>query len=1117
MGKALMKRPLWQRITVLSVILTLIVTMCSTVFVAHADDDKEHMSFYKASSNISRLMSDAMSPGSYGEKIPEQWKVVVDKAGNAGSFLGYVDPDFSFSLDWLMSKATGSSASVSYKFLSESGGEGVLKGLLGYAQYGAALTDIGFVGTDGKFSGITRFIGGGLMLVVFSMASVVEGVFTLIISALDLLNPFRLFITAVNEADQANMISGEPPGALNGLTHFIASWYGILVGMSWAVIVPLLIGVLVFSLISNQKLKGNPHLRNSKVKNLIIRITYIVIGLPLLASLYTAALQSFTDSMSSSKAAGAQSIVLSNYLDVQAWAMPESKAGVSSTLGPLGIPEDSDGITAKWDAKTGTVSKANAGNGNLQSLARDINLSTGKYGKNAFGSSAVDENVDGSAIANSLHDKSETVDATAYQQMFDLLVRYMNGEKILASDYETYWKARVSESDSGETVEGEDNKALLGQFDALRKADRLSDVKSDKITYTNENTSLLLAENNGVSGEPLTVTSEGSKLTFTGNAGLSPISMYNFLNTEFRSNSLTVYSAEKVSSFKARDTMSSVTQVGSGFLGFLYWVNSLVILLAYSVVGLFYGLGMLLGSFKKGLSLMTAIPFATVGAIGAIAKVVIYTVAMFIEVLGTMFLYQIVSEFLFSINSIISQPLATAITSTGILGGLLTLIGLLISTLITFVFMLIALKIRKSALKGINESVTKFVNRFVETNINAPGSGSSVPGRMAKGALAGAGLAAANGKFLQGSGDGAPGTPGGMTGSGLNMEDSDEVTSPLVGGGGALALEAGPSGGEDGGTDGGYVNPSGPNGNGGPEGGSDGGTDGVNINAESSDGLSDVTSINDSSDNVSKDSDISGDSKVGGEDALSANSDDRELAEQIQDQNGLTQRGLVAGENVKNGAEAVVSGAKAVVKGKSGDLVGAASDAKDAVESARKIKPSSEPGVDGQDTKGKSKLSLNDIDGASKSSGVIGADGKPISGVRADSTGKNNNNGSPKLAKSANNAAANLLSTAKKNPIATNAVLGAAKGATKGTKAESAVNGMANAVEKQLSYSEPSKAQAPRRGVSGPRPRPGQPRPVSGQQPKPKLGQQKPTIKRDVEVVTPQKPHPSRTVRGGND
>lgn len=1127
MSKAMMKQPIWQRIVGLSVIFALILTIFGATFSARADDEDETMSFYKVSSNISKLVSNAMAPGKKGEKIPDQWKSITDNAGNAGAVLGYVDPDFSFSLDWLASRATGSSAVVSYKTLAEAGGEGNgnkstdLSGLLGYAQYGAALNQLGFVSSSGGiFTGMLSFLGGGLMLLVFSLASAIEGIFRMTVNVLNLLNPFRFFINAVNDAQQKQMISGDPPGVFDGITKFIAEWYTILIDLSWIIIVPVFIAVLVFGLVTNKKVKEQ---RGSKIKMLLIRISYIAIGLPVLASLYTASLDSFQNSMvGKDSGAGAQSIILSTYLDFQAWAMP----GAGSELGPLGLP-GGEKIEAKWDEKTGTISKPDAANGNLQGLTKAINAGTGRYPGVYGNTSNIDSNYDGAAIAKALADKSETVDDTSYGQMIDLLLRYMGNESVLSSDYETYWKALVTSNNRGDDgsinggSEGEpstpsggaDNEGLLRQFDELRKANKLKEVDAKYIdgdaAVTTSLGSLLIAKDD----EPLKAEEAGGTVTFSGSGGLSPVSAYNFLNTDFRSNSLVVSSAEQTSSFKARDTISSVSQVGSGFMGFMYWVNALVILLAYTVVGLFYGLGMLFGVIKKGLNMIIAVPFATVGAIAGIAKVIIYTIAMLVEIFGTMFLYQIVSEFLLNINTLISGPMSGAISGLGIIGSLLGLLSILLSTIIAFVFMIVALKLRKSMLKAINEAITKFINRFMETSINTPSSSSPLAG-AAKGALAGAGMAAAGNKFLKGSSDGGvPGSPGSMLGfGGTELSDDGGSGSPLIGGFGPDS----PSGGDSvnvsdsGAPDGGMALL--------PSGNDGGGDAGVAGGAGTGGNGSDSASNEVTNDLVAGES---------GESSLSNNAqDDKSLADQVQANNGLTQRGLQAGDaagdgesggvvagmgsgesgdsgkpdlkNIKAGdaVSAGVSGTKAVLKAKSGDLGGAAKDASATAGKLRKMQADSKGGSGGSNTPHAGKNSSPVMGGSST--------GKDIGSANAKSA----------TASSNNSTAANLLSTMQNNPIATAAAMGAVNGAAKGTKAESVANAATGAASMAM-LSGGSGAGRSARSL----PKPATPtrqapaRKITPVQHKPNPSQLEP--KSSASVVN--KPNPSRTLRGGNN
>src|SRR5699024_11667042 len=96
--------------------------------------------------------------------------------------------------------------------------------------------------------------------------------------------------------------------------------------------------------------------------------------------------------------------------------------------------------------------------------------------------------------------------------------------------------------------------------------------------------------------------------------------------------------------------------VGTGTMSFIYWFNAVVLLGSFVLIGFGYAFAMIIGNLRRGLQLITAIPFATLGAIAGIAKVVVYSIALIMEVIITIFLYKFVKELLIALPSIFMMP-----------------------------------------------------------------------------------------------------------------------------------------------------------------------------------------------------------------------------------------------------------------------------------------------------------------------------------------------------------------------------------------------------------------------------------------------------------------------------
>ena len=298
--------------------------------------------------------------------------------------------------------------------------------------------------------------------------------------------------------------------------------------------------------------------------------------------------------------------------------------------------------------------------------------------------------------------------------------------------------------------------------------------------------------------------------------------MYNYLNTSFDKNALTVYSSSNTVSQATREYHASVNLVGSSGVNWLYWLNASTTLFCFVVLGLGYALGMLTGAVRNTMRIITAVPFATLGSLAAIAKVLIYTFTMITEIIGTMFIYRLVQEFIVSVPSIFEGGLEHMYNSLGGFGdylrnsGYVTLFTAIVTTVVLLLLTVKMMHFRGAFVKGLNEAVTKIVDKFLDVNVLPPGGGvKGMP--LMSGVGAGVGSAAANrlmsGRGGLGSGNSARdaisrglGVAGGAAagGSSINGTDNpDEAgpgalgagpSSPSGSGGGGLLLSDGSGG-----------------------------------------------------------------------------------------------------------------------------------------------------------------------------------------------------------------------------------------------------------------------------------------------------------------------------------
>lgn len=782
----------------------------------------EKYDFYTLSSNVTAYFSEAAKPGAKsGLSADEGWTDIAKSASEGGGLLGYGDENISSASGWLISKTTGASNVVGYASLNvKDGNDASYKGVFEYTQYGSLLGALGLDSTSTGLSlHLTNVFFGGIMVMLYLLAGGIDTIFSAVVWILETLNPFKFFFTAVSKTSAAmadGMTGGQGvPEWMKSLDTWFAGWYQALVNLSWTVLVPMFLFTFLLSALmwkKGQALSG--------LKKLLVRVFFLAFGLPLIGSLYTASLSVMKDATAGA-GMGATRVVLSTFVDFENWAK----------INRLAVP---DGATLSWDASkqapTGasvnhlrqtSVAINKQANASFQNIA-DINVSQ-------LGSVPTDAIVEDAG--------SGGLGALAYTNTMDMLLRYMRSDVYESSDFETAVKARLSANagQGGET-------GALAQSCATSWFNVQTDGSTKPDGQAGGSCSKLKASENPVltvSGRGLYVESYGDVRTFktdgsptpgafvlkgTGpeNANLSPLAMYNYLNTSFDKNALTVYSSSNAVSKATREYHGSVNLVGSSGVNWLYWLNSSVTLLCFVVLGLGYAFGMLTGAIKNSLHIIAAVPFATIGSLAGIAKVLIYTFTMITEIIGTMFIYRLVQEFIVSIPSIFEGGLEHMYNSLGGFGdflrnsGYVTLFTAIVSTVVLLILTAKMMRFRGAFVKGLNEAVTKIVDKFLDTNVLPPSAGGKMMPALA-GVGAGVGSAAANrlmsGRGGLGSGNSARdaisrglGVAGGATagGSSINGTDNpDEAgpgalgsgpSSPGGSGGGGLLLSDGSGG-----------------------------------------------------------------------------------------------------------------------------------------------------------------------------------------------------------------------------------------------------------------------------------------------------------------------------------
>lgn len=793
--------------------------LCFDTTRAVAADDPESASFYKLASSAAAHVNDRLSKN---EGIVMPGSTVVSDDGtlgggsidfaDAGGMLGYCDEADTDGIiaGWINSALSSSSATYSYSSLRKlpTSGGGNTSALYMYCKYGYLLSYLGLDSTSAEVSfDFFRFASGVLMTIAYITAFTVDIVFGAVVGILKTINPFRLFSLGVGPI-WANYLDGLPNDSpLYGLAMSVSNLYQQLSDLSWTVIMPVFLVFLVFSLLVMKSTN-----RWGKIKKYAIRVVFIAAGIPLLGSMYTMSLDALGDPSNGGMGAATR-IVQSTFCDFEAWAKNKR----------LGVPPAGGVQLSILD---------NGGDGSRPSPESEAMLRTTCYSINRFAHGQSGTTIGSSNVVSwneevfSSGDSSSTSDILT---TMDMLGRYMSGSFFYASDWETLVKAELtnessSDSDYYDTV-----------MDMLGKSDSAADFKDNNHfdgTWGNAdiwgNGSLSATYNDllgglagGAGGDSSArvVFTSGGQPSSTNVAnpgttgGLSTMAMYNYLTSKFTKSSVVVFSNERASSGFIRESHRAVNMIGTGVVQVMYFFNAFIMLIAMTIIGWCYGFGILFSNLKRTFRVITSVPFAMLGSIRGIAKVLTYALVMIIEIIGTLFVYSLIVEVLMNLSMIVEQPIMHVLGDSGIsasgglnfsavmmfspMGSTLTMILLIVNCIIFILFIIMAVRLRKVIVKSLDEAAAAVVNKFMDVDGVYQGvNDTKKPGVISRGAGAvaqGAGMAvgskmvgaAAGGANRNSSGSGVPGSS-----AGASNGSSAGASADMAGGSAASSGEA---------------------------------------------------------------------------------------------------------------------------------------------------------------------------------------------------------------------------------------------------------------------------------------------------------------------------------------
>lgn len=716
------------------------------------DEGVSNLSLYERASELTREFATAISPGSgVGDMhmIEASNSDSLLVAGNSGGLLGYAEilSDDTGIVGWLMNSYTAASATITYDQLMhviDNGGDSVYNAGLNnpffqYAGYGEVLTEMGLISSvrPGIGQGVA-FIGSAIMLLVYLLANAAPFLFRGALMILTTLNPFRLFETAMNGTAGADL------GIISGIADYVGSMYTTVQDFSIVFLLPMLLAVTVFSVLVFRKGSGM-----KKFARYGLRVFMLFAGLPLIGATYTGLIEDL-DSQVSVGSEYADYLILSSYVDFENWVK-------YSRLAP---PTDSDIRNPRYgEDEERTLSNRELIldiNGTRANNTRAESLKS-RYSATSDIGEIFDE---GGARKDADSDSMSWDEQTSFTKVYSLLSRHMTGATYTGSDYDGEVSGQIQKIRAA-NQDGENDKMIVKMFtlsasdsrsfsQKYNPLDWSSEPWMEKINWNGKNNDVdssakgLFTEGNALnelfqfgsyrmniynSGDlrytatngytspnmPDVVTSKTAPIGTDRSGtvgGLSPLAMYNFLNTSFSNTGLTVYSPEKTSSDLSRDAYAAVTFGGSGISAFTRWVENVTVMFSLAVLSIAYGVMMVSVAIKSLPRILSGVFGTALGSIAFTTKLLISTAVLIIQVIGMIFLYalseNIIMTMLLNFNSLVDT--GGSYFGTGLIFDFLGSFLVIVITAAITIFMVKNMKVFKELME---EVVTNTINRVM--------------------------------------------------------------------------------------------------------------------------------------------------------------------------------------------------------------------------------------------------------------------------------------------------------------------------------------------------------------------------------------------------------------------
>lgn len=644
------------------------------------------------------------------------------RTGQGGNLLGYPDKDDGEGGKWISSVISINTEQYSldqltnlYSTSGEADGSITVNALRYYAQFGYTLNDTGFDKTvTSGMSMVFRKISGGLLYLAYMMANIGPMLMGSAIKLIRLVNPFLLINSITGIVDDAAM-----PAVIRLTAEFVGNMFSSIRGFSLAVLMPVTIGFTAFNILVFRKGKAG-----KSIARLFLKVFMLIAGVSLVGATYTSILEKLDD-MSDSGVGYTDYMIISSLVDFESWSLNTR----------LALPSNFD-LDKAFIASTDSGETLTEINGNPRMVVARINaLANNDSGLLVLANSLEDgwggmfeKGLSNLGSGNPDSDALAGVDSGSYRKYsYSLLSRYFKGSLISGSDYEGLAKGYIKDDDEAyKMVTGLATllKKSNATFDDFDKADSFgygknifnagSLVRGDAVTMTSGRTGKYFKTNK-------TYTLTGTKIVppmgaSADQGGLTPLSMYNYLNSSFSNTGVIVYSPERSNALETMVRHASVNFVGGtdGISNFAGYVETFIILTAVACISGVFAWSLFSVTFLSIYRILPGIFGSITGSIQGITKLLIVTVALLTEIIGSVFMYGVINHLYLSIMF----GLDDLIYIDGLAGwaqGTLVFVKSLVAILMSVLLIVMVAKHSRKFTKAMDEMATATIQKLMGT------------------------------------------------------------------------------------------------------------------------------------------------------------------------------------------------------------------------------------------------------------------------------------------------------------------------------------------------------------------------------------------------------------------